>query len=206
MRPTAFTFSVVLVSVFSILLLAVPGEAQRGRRGRRVETARRDRYVPPPPRWSPPPPLVDLRTAFAACERAFVGSVNERRCMDLVSSARVPYDPSSTIDACERSFVGDENALACLGAALPARYDATSSIYACERAFVGDANALSCVQRVVSGRVAEGAIDACERAFVGDDAALQCLDAVAGSRYEPVQLIEYCGSQYDALTCMRSMR
>lgn len=126
--------------------------------------------------------------------------------MDIVSSARVPYDPASTIDACERSFVGDENALACLSAALPARYDVSSSIYACERAFVGDANALSCVQRVVSGRVAEAAIDACERAFVGDDAALQCLDAVAGSRYEPVQLVTYCQSQWDSLACIRSMR
>ena len=54
------------------------------------------------------------------------------------------------------------------------------------------------------------AIDECERAFDGDANELACLDAVAGSRYEPVSLIEWCErSAYgdaDELACIHRFR
>ena len=112
--------------------------------------------------------------------------------------------------ACNDLVYGSSDRSTCLQAVTSARIDISAGVAACGNLVYGSKDRLACVASVAQVGLAPAALAACGELVYGSQDRLTCAREIGYSRYEPVQLANFCAQSFygssDRLECVRTYR
>jgi hypothetical protein len=136
------------------------------------------------------PNLERLKVVTKACASAFYDVAQRDNCIQQVMAGRVDLVPA--VSACGQVFAGNAEKLSCITQSASFAGDSPAVIKQCARSFSGSETLLNCFRTMATQNLPLTVITACDSAISAPQDRLRCMSSLAGSRTEPVALVEYC--------------